>query len=1669
MRKNKHWRLVTILFPVLLLLGIVAVVTIPKGSLLKASPPEAQLVDLSKKGEAATGPIETAEESVEFEVKAKEDGMYQILYETDKLPVTFVAQDNALPYYEVTSTEFQLKGDILTFNRASSTEEQTETTKPSGTNEAGKATSATSSDTAKDTQSSEKEKIVEEHTESGVYKVIDSKEPVKGIFYLKLKAGETVVLRADNCHVKEQTVLIKDAKNSELQQTLIRFKEAAEPEVTSESKGSDSAKESSTKEIASSESKSSEQSAESTEESSEPVDKEDAQQSDEKPLDIGKETENADTKESVEDEQDGVPENNPEEFENILSVATLPTSKSLKELTDANYQAEKSLKAPLYLGPESGSKASKTKTSPISIKKVHLSVKTGTASFDADNTRGHDSSDTNTIVRSFDQISYLVSFSIQNDVSLKEYKNIRYRVIATLPNAVEIDNGVPKSNGEIANGTNSDYEVGDGSQYSQGVMESTISDTGQVFVPVILNVYGADHGKAIQPILKLEIVDAVNSKTGETEAFNELYDKTDFPKLEAPVTTVSSIPSLGVELVQGATKTNTVFNSSNTNIEAYDVGAVTTLQPLAGRASGDYRGSAFPKGPITYNVKQKGTYQIGGNPAQNLTTAQFDSFNLKAYAPAINDRSQADWKKTGVVNTQEFTDALGMPNSKTEKIYNSQPVGDLTKIGVYDSGEFTKTDNSYSTTITNKNYAGIYNPYTFNMTGERTYNAMTKSFSSLEMIFSWDRTKTANLASKNGWTRYDITLYVDSISYDGLTSSNDSRITYPMLNSPLGNYWTSPTIGVPSAQGYLVDGVSYAPATQGINNISSNYGNAQISMGQKVMFTDYAFSPNYTDIKGSEHIVMWDPTGFKYDNERKLAVTAGPHLRNASYKIYYGVAKNLSTSPPYTMKIGTLEKMKPQYNWYETPEAAQQVGDISAVNLIYNHFDVDVSIYNHVQTSPWVPTIVTSQPGDRTPAGNPITVLAAHKFMDAKGNTKVESPNWWAPDESGHLDSNGIGTYKPTIFDNKGNPTSYPMKYWNYVGETAYVRKMAISTKTDVEKELYQTTDEINIKVNGVLTGDKTVDYDGALNTTLPKGIHYVPGSSKDAYGADLPEPTVVTNGDGTTILRWTFQKIPRETGIEVNFKATTDFTQLKFKESGYTDSLNVKTVGELWVSGNPAISDKSEEKFRSSLDQFIEQLIQQIILSKSGDKPAIEVGEKDPVGVDNKLKYTIKMDNESASPIVSPKILDVLPYDGDSRGTKFSGTYTVENLKLSDPAAKIEFTTQSVNETTDPNTITGWTTYVPGTTSLAAIKNAKAFLVSKSSMASGETIKLEVTIKPMNQKAGDILVNNAHMNSGLNLPVHSQTVWTNVYGRTLKGLAWYDDNLNGLKDGGEEITPNIPVKLYRTSQVNTSYKNELVKENLTGQKFIDASGNSLVKTDASGNYQFTNLPEGDYVAYFEIGSEVTAKKFKVTKKDAAASSQAVGTSKVDLTTYKTDKYNTPTLDGGNFPDNEWKVENINLGLVRPGKIRLFKYSEGTAIDADKNGKLSDAEKATGTPLAGAVFDIYKGDQEEKIGTATTKSDGTIEFDKLFPGDYTLVETKAPSGHELLKKPIKVTVTQGNQLIPLYLADNQKSDLPFTGGQGLFGLLLMIAGGVTTLGFVGILVYYRPRKTKGGR
>ncbi|KAF1295612.1 hypothetical protein BAU15_03460 [Enterococcus sp. JM4C] len=1659
--KTRVKQIVAVLLPIIFLLGIV--LTLPKGNSLKADDSEQLFatVKLAGKTETLTD-VSVKEDTIEVELTGKKTELIELPDNSAYEVFQVDEEGETVSLSEKPETDL---AEMLEKNTVDSTVHQEETEEKTVS-----STEATS--TSEESENSLKPEVFHVTNEDG-----------QGKTYLQVVEDEPLTVVIQRKTDKEVPIVLEAAQKEEDKQQLFTFEELPVESETKESETETVRAEVETKQ-STVDTDALETSKETEKETSSESETNSKTKSNE-PTNEVSEKENQEV-DSEKNESDKADDSN--EYENIQFVETKTTEKTLDELNSEDYDEKDSLRTPKFL-PETKEQQKETRagTGTISIRDAKIVKKTGTDSFDAGNdSPGYDSSANNHLVRSFDQIIYLVSFSVQNDNTETKYSDIKYRVISKLPDAFRNVNGTFVNVGAIANGQS--YDLPSGEQYSEGIMESVISDTGQIFVPVTLNVFGAKHGTSITPEFELEIVEATNKETGEVEVIEKAFNDTQLPNLKVQATTVSAKPSVSVELVQGEIKKNTVFGSTNLYMGAYDVGVITKLKPIATRAVDDYRGSTFPSGEITYKIEQSATYQIGTAGGTLTSGVHYDPFYVEAYAPAVTNRSVGDWKKTiGGQNTNktDFVRPLAVPHAKSYRIFNSQPVfDDKSEVGVYDSGEFSVTR---AAAVSNGDYAPTYNPYTYLMTGERMATASAKSFSSLELIFSWDRTKTETFARNNNWTRYDMTLSVKQLKYDGITDTNNSSITYPEVVGKNGSYTSMPTILSEQLGGlYTVPDTTIRidNATPGsTNGASANYGNAQISTGSRVWFSIRGVMQGAalaTKTAGSEHLFMWDSSAFKFDT------SLPPYYytystQNNSAKFEYGVIKSgkLNNSPPYTMKVGQLPSNKDFYNWYDTAAEAEAAGEICAVLYTgkYDHNPAHTAIA--LEKTVVIPVIVTANSGAKTPKNNAVVLLGSQRFIDKSGEVMFDSAVYGSAGKTGGGNTAGYGTYVPTPFQSNGQPPmvggeyKYPMEYWNQLGESAYVKNISITTKTDVVESLYKSNEKVDIKVNAVVKGSKDSSLDSSITTILPKGLSYdFESGSTDSLGNVIPEPSIQSNPDGTTTLIWNFTKVSVLDGLEVNFKGILNQQDLVYKNTGYTDNLTVKTVGEVWATRDKNSKDTSPEKVRSSSDYFMVQRMQQVIVSKDADKPLIEVGNQGDLNPNTSITYDVTLLNESLDDIVDGRLLDVLPFDNDGRGTKFSGNYTVTNVQVTGPSPTITFSNSSMAYDTDPNSVSGWTTYKPGVDPVNKIKDAKAIMVSVPRLAVDAKVTLKITIQPKDQKAGDVLINNAQMNSDFDLQVNSQAVWTRVYGRDLTGVAWYDDNYDGLignmADGSAEIfAKDIPVKLYRTSLEDTSYKNKLVKENLTGEKLIDASGNSLVKTDENGKYKFSNLAEGTYVAEFIVNDRVVRKEVQVTTPDIGNDSTL--NSKASQTTHKTPGYKQPVLTDlptATTPaDPTHHITDVNIGLIRASRIRVYKFETGTAVDANNDGVLSDVEKASGRPIEGAEFTIYHDGVAQ--GTATTDETGFLLFDFFFRGDYTLIETKAPPGFELITYPLEVTIKEGNETIILYQENDPTTKLPFTGGNGPVRLFILAAGSIFLASFLGIAWHYRTPKKKG--
>ena len=188
---------------------------------------------------------------------------------------------------------------------------------------------------------------------------------------------------------------------------------------------------------------------------------------------------------------------------------------------------------------------------------------------------------------------------------------------------------------------------------------------------------------------------------------------------------------------------------------------------------------------------------------------------------------------------------------------------------------------------------------------------------------------------------------------------------------------------------------------------------------------------------------------------------------------------------------------------------------------------------------------------------------------------------------------------------------------------------------------------------------------------------------------------------------------------------------------------------------------------------------------------------------------------------------------------------------------------------------------------------------------------------------------------------------------------------------------------------------------------------------------------------------------------------------------------------GNRLEGAEFTLTGTSMNIVRMEKDVFTK---------DDNGdywKLTDGSFTTTDPnsnIAGAPVDQSKYDSlttkyakqtqvdyvttegENKTVTGTVSSDGTLRFEGLGAGEFTITEIKAPDGYNMLTEELKVTITWNeetklfeytgatdeNGVARVTIINQAGTELPSTGGTGT--TIFYLAGGILVLAAVVLLV-----------
>jgi uncharacterized repeat protein (TIGR01451 family) len=179
------------------------------------------------------------------------------------------------------------------------------------------------------------------------------------------------------------------------------------------------------------------------------------------------------------------------------------------------------------------------------------------------------------------------------------------------------------------------------------------------------------------------------------------------------------------------------------------------------------------------------------------------------------------------------------------------------------------------------------------------------------------------------------------------------------------------------------------------------------------------------------------------------------------------------------------------------------------------------------------------------------------------------------------------------------------------------------------------------------------------LTDDLPAGLDYLDGSASMAPGS------VTRNPDGSTRLSWSLSG-PVNTDKVISYRSRISFT------SGVRRNTAVATIGTGSSANGPAVqTDEDSADVAYAGDG-------RTILTKTSGSSTFAAGGSDT--------WTLQLANLDTVDQERTDIIDVLPWNGDARGSSFHGSFAVDSV-ISTPGDTIYYSTASpASIATDPN-----------------------------------------------------------------------------------------------------------------------------------------------------------------------------------------------------------------------------------------------------------------------------------------------------------------------------------------------------------------------------------------------
>ena len=1194
------------------------------------------------------------------------------------------------------------------------------------------------------------------------------------------------------------------------------------------------------------------------------------------------------------------------------------------------------------------------------------SIVDGTESFDADDEPGNDSSPSNNVVRSFDRITYNVDLTMAiKPGQTSTEKGGKIVVEATLPSSLATLVKWDLEQMTWLDGTVS--EDGTTLTGSYTLDENTSATSGRQNLQLVLQVYGAGNGTEIQPTFKFSL-------DGNNEEDKYI--------LTPDIITVSAVGKYNIRLVSNAenlsNKVTLDFGDGNKEGRLYGYGFAIELHN--DNKEKGLKGVEYPQGDITFDfdLKLERTRENSDEleDITNLCTPLLWNYKINS-----NDDYSAglypgrDMYFTGVSHTA-YTNKIPVENKKREDLMDSS-------YNVYNAGnlEIIQEGNKLRVTVKDYSFNGVFPSMTFS-NGEIVGENIGIFNVGYMQLFVPDNEESLIEDREYYFTVSDENMKIESLSNEIITEqqkNDDDKVKEKHLIKKEGTY---------NYNLYLQDIEKNDLYSYGVP------GNAKTNIGKNYLL-DIIITPSSTNdylIKSENQFVKFDGEGiepiyidgeklYDLDNEDKDKV-----------KLWYVTKKDgTNWSSQEEMNNANIEEMDIYENIEDIPH-----DKICTGVYIESNVTIDSGFGYHM----FLPLKVK----DTAKIGKVYSMTFRTKLwieeLDRSIYTITNNVEWpEAEDDTGNL------PYKKAEYSKDGS--EFKTHSGTYYGASLLVvgANLHGDIKTLNDKAEYDLSRNENVVTYSVEPKlDKNENLEEQISNvtlknmvTIPSGLEYIPGSSKrgeESYN----EPEIIENEDGTTTLAWYIYGVTSGDEITpITFDARID------QSTPNETRLNVKYVVL------EEIGENEEAKIGNSYIDFRTSETEVIVINLGSHKVYQEAVT--PV-IENNGEITYKITYQNKSSVDTPdfQVLDILPYNGDGRGTSFNGTYTLKNVKVTGDTSNLElFTTTKLEarEISPKDEGIGvsdiWENKEIGTD----INEPATVIALKGTVGAGKSVEIEITLKTANNKGRDVYYNVATAQVTKEAEViTAANIEARVVARTISGSIWYDTNENGLKDEEEKLASGIEVELLKPD----------------GTKAVDTNGNEIPNqlTNAEGKYTFINLPSDNYKVRI-----ITDSKYKLTTANVGTNKEI--NSKFEEINGNKESYEITILQGKDSP--ELSEENVNAGLVvKDAKIIVHYLEEdSTPNDDSDNNKLLEDKEITGYKL-GDSYSVNAENIENYITLRNSKNTSgifeqeTVEITYYYTfnkQDITVRKVWNDNGNIAGKRPtsIKVELKNGNNVL----------------------------------------------------